>query len=54
VLQEGGYETRGLYAGGIGFFSPRSQDVVVKTVKQLAEQVGRARRVEPVRSPKRD
>jgi len=41
VLQEGGYETRGLYAGGIGFFSPRSQDVVVKTVKQLAEQVGR-------------
>lgn len=41
VLKEGGYETRGLYAGGIGFFSPKAEDVVVRTVRQLAGKVGR-------------
>jgi neutral ceramidase len=42
VLEEGGYETRGLYAGGIGRFSPRAQDVLVEKVRELAGQVGRA------------
>lgn len=41
VLAEGGYETRGLYAGGVGFFSEDAQDVVVRTVKELARKAGR-------------
>lgn len=41
VLEEGGYETRGLYAGGAGYFAPSAQDVVVSYVRQLAQQVGR-------------
>jgi neutral ceramidase len=41
VLAEGGYETRGLYAGGVGFFTPDAQDVVVKTVRELAKKAGR-------------
>jgi hypothetical protein len=42
VLEEGGYETRGLYRGGIGFFSPGAQDAVVQAVRGLAEKVRRA------------
>ena len=41
VLEEGGYETRGLYSGGAGYFAPSAQDVVVNHVRQLAQQVGR-------------
>jgi hypothetical protein len=41
VLEEGGYETRGLYSGGIGFFDAKAQDVVVAKVRELALQVGR-------------
>jgi hypothetical protein len=41
VLAEGGYETRGLYAGGIGLFDPRAQDVLVAKVRELAEKAGR-------------
>jgi len=41
VIAEGGYETRGIYAGGIGFFDSRAQDVVVRTVQALAKKVGR-------------
>ncbi len=41
VIDEGGYETRGLYAGGIGFFSAKAQDVVVKAVRELARKAGR-------------
>jgi neutral ceramidase len=41
VLAEGGYETRGLYTGGIGLFAPQAQDAVVATVRNLAKQVGR-------------
>jgi hypothetical protein len=41
VLAEGGYETRGLYTGGVGFFAPEAQDVVVKTVRELAKKAGR-------------
>ncbi len=36
VLEQGGYETRGLYYGSIGLFSPRAQDVLVDHVKQMA------------------
>jgi hypothetical protein len=43
VLAEGGYETRGLYAGGVGQFSPKAQDALVETVVKLAEQLGRRR-----------
>jgi hypothetical protein len=42
VLAEGGYETRGLYAGGIGLFDPKVQDVVVEKVRALAKQAGRS------------
>jgi hypothetical protein len=41
VLAEGGYETRGLYSGGAGFFAPEAQDVLVKAVRELASQAGR-------------
>jgi hypothetical protein len=41
VLQEGGYETRGLTSGGLGFFAPEAQDVVVDKVRNLARQAGR-------------
>jgi hypothetical protein len=41
VLSEGGYETRGLYTGGIGLFSPEAQDVLVAKVRELAEKAGR-------------
>lgn len=41
VLDEGGYETRGIYTGGPGFFDRTAQDVVVAKVRELAKQVGR-------------
>ena len=41
VLSEGGYETRGLYTGGIGIFSPKAEEVLVAKVRELAEQAGR-------------
>jgi len=41
VLREGGYETRGLYAGGIGQFSPAAEGVLVEKVRQLAREAGR-------------
>lgn len=41
VLAEGGYETRGLYSGGVGFFDPKAEDVVVRKVRELAARVGR-------------
>jgi hypothetical protein len=41
VLDEGGYETRGIYAGGPGFFDRTAQDVLVAKVKELASSVGR-------------
>lgn len=41
VLEEGGYETRGTYAGPPGFFSAKSQDVLVAAVKEMAAKVGR-------------
>ena len=40
VLAEGGYETRGLYTGA-GFFTPESQNIVVKAVRDLARKAGR-------------
>jgi hypothetical protein len=41
VLDEGGYETRGIYAGGPGFFDRTAQDVLVAKVKELASAVRR-------------
>lgn len=41
VLREGGYETRGLYEGGIGYFAPEAQDVMVEKVRELARRAGR-------------
>jgi hypothetical protein len=41
VLAEGGYETRGLYSGGPGFFDAKAQDVVVRAVRDLARTAGR-------------
>lgn len=41
VLAEGGYETRGLYHGGIGYFDARAQDVLVDAVRTLAKKAGR-------------
>jgi len=41
VLEEGGYETRGVVHGGPGFFSPAAQDAVVSKVGELAVRAGR-------------
>jgi hypothetical protein len=41
VLKEGGYETRGLYSGGVGLFDAKAQDVLVEKVRELAKQAGR-------------
>jgi neutral ceramidase len=41
VLREGGYETRGLYSGGAGFFDPKAQDLLVQKVRELAQKAGR-------------
>lgn len=41
VLAEGGYETRGLYLGGIGMFSPDVEEILVEKVRELAKQAGR-------------
>lgn len=41
ILEEGGYETRGLSYGGVGLFAPQAQDVVVDTVRDLARRLGR-------------
>jgi neutral ceramidase len=41
VLAEGGYETRGLYSGGAGFFTPDAQVVLVHIVRDLAKKAGR-------------
>jgi len=38
VLEQGGYETRGLYAGGVGLFPPDVEAVVVNHVKQMAAE----------------
>ncbi|HKB03324.1 MAG TPA: neutral/alkaline non-lysosomal ceramidase N-terminal domain-containing protein [Gemmataceae bacterium] len=41
VLEEGGYETRGLYSGGTGFFDPKAEEVLVRAVRDLAQKAGR-------------
>lgn len=41
VLREGGYETRGIYAGGIGFFAPKAEDVAAGAIRDLAGKAGR-------------
>jgi hypothetical protein len=41
VLREGGYETRGLYSGGIGFFAPEAEGILVDKVRELAKKAGR-------------
>jgi hypothetical protein len=41
VLGEGGYETRGLYAGAAGFFDPAAEDTLVQRVRDLARKAGR-------------
>jgi hypothetical protein len=44
VIEEGGYETRGLYAGGVGLFAPEAEDRVVESVRGLSEKAGRKAR----------
>jgi Neutral/alkaline non-lysosomal ceramidase, N-terminal len=50
VLAEGGYETRGLYSGGAGFFDPKAEEVVVRAVRDLASKAGRKLPDEPGRN----
>ena len=45
VLSEGGYETRGLYAGSVGLFAPSAESVVVGHVRELAKKAGRKQEV---------
>jgi hypothetical protein len=41
VLKQGGYETRGLYSGGIGTFTPDAESALVRAVAELAAKAGR-------------
>ena len=41
VLSEGGYETRGIYSRGVGYFAPEAEEVLVRKVVELAGQVQR-------------
>lgn len=41
VLAEGGYETRGLYAGAAGLFDFTTEQVIVERVRELAQKAGR-------------
>jgi hypothetical protein len=41
VIEQGGYETRGLYAGGIGHYAPEAERAVVMEVQRLAADAGR-------------
>jgi neutral ceramidase len=41
ILNEGGYETRGLFAPNIGWFAPEVEKEIVDAVCRLAEQAGR-------------
>lgn len=41
VLSEGGYETRGLYSGGVGLFDASAEKVVVERVTALAKKAER-------------
>jgi hypothetical protein len=41
VLAQGGYETRGLYSGGPGFFDAKAEEVLVRAVRELAKKAGR-------------
>ena len=43
TLENGGYETRGLYYGGIGLFAPEVEKTLVEFVGQLAREAGRTR-----------
>ncbi|MEQ1859020.1 MAG: neutral/alkaline non-lysosomal ceramidase N-terminal domain-containing protein [Chthoniobacteraceae bacterium] len=43
VLREGGYETRGLFSPGFGYFAPEAEKVLVEKVAELATKVGRPR-----------
>ena len=40
ILQEGGYETRGLYTG-VGWFTDRVEDALVNAAKEAVEKAGR-------------
>ncbi len=53
VLREGGYETRGLYTGGIGLFDAKVQDLLVAKVRELAGKVGRALPSKPDKETRR-
>lgn len=44
ILEEGGYETRGLYSGVPGLFSPETEKAVMDAVKAMAESAGRPTR----------
>jgi hypothetical protein len=41
LLGEGGYETRGLYSGGAGFFDAGAEKVLLEKVREMAANVGR-------------
>jgi hypothetical protein len=41
VLEQGGYETRGLYSGAAGFFDAGAEEALVKKVRELAGKAGR-------------
>jgi neutral ceramidase len=41
VIGEGGYETRGLYSGGAGYFDSKAEEVVVRKIRELAKEAGR-------------
>jgi hypothetical protein len=41
ILEEGGYETRGLFGPDLGWFAPEAEREVIEAVSRLAREVGR-------------
>jgi hypothetical protein len=41
VIEEGGYETRGMESSNPGFFAPQAQDAFINKARELAQRAGR-------------
>lgn len=41
VLEDGGYETRGAYYRGPGYFAPEAEAVIVENIRRITEEAGR-------------
>ena len=42
VIREGGYETRGIIYGDVGYFTPQAEQILIDAVKSMAKEAGRS------------